>query len=146
MGGPNGQKFTEFTERDAERGEEAQEASGGMQFDMSTTSQHEQVQATVVRDSVRRTVRGSLLLASVMWFVVFVSTFFADEAAARRVGWSPVPVSWQSSSVWPHAIAVATEDGSTFPIAFIADQFHVYRVTIEDGNTIEVTCDLNGGA
>merc|ERR1712217_965926 len=59
-------------------------------------------------------------------------------------------VSWQSSDSvrWPHAIAVGIEDGSTGPrhIAFIADQFHVSRVTIEDGITAEVTCDLNGRA
>jgi len=139
--GPNGQKFTESTERDEEQGEGAQEMSEHMQFDMSTTTPQEEAQATAVRDSVRKSVRASLLLASFMWFFVVLSTFsvfFDQDQESVAEDLETVSLQWSSRSVWPHAIAVAGDK------AFIADKYRVFRVPITGGAPQEVLCQFTG--
>jgi hypothetical protein len=135
--GPNGQNFTASVENDAEHG---REPHGQMQFDMSTTSPEEEAQATAVRDSVRRSVRASLLLASIMWFFVFLSTFtvFSEQESVAK-DLQTVPLNWRSKLVWPHAIAVAGD------VAYIADKYRVYQVNaVAGGEPQEVSCPLSG--
>merc|ERR1712217_79260 len=136
--GPNGQQFRESEDKDVEHGEEA---GDNMQLDMSTTTSQEEAQATAVRDSVRRSVRASLLFTSLMWFLVFLSTFsvfFGHGSVAENV--QEVSLSWPTKSVWPHAIAAARDED-----VFIADKYRVYRVSLSDGNAREMeACQFTG--
>lgn len=137
--GPNGQKFTEFSQMDEELGQCTQSASEKGDLDLSTTNPQEQAEATAVRDSVRRSVRASLLLASVIWFFVFVSSFSPLLELERHVeNVEEVPLQWTSRSVFPHAIAVAGED------AFVADKYRVFRVPVLGGTPQEVPCNFTG--
>jgi hypothetical protein len=148
--GPNGQEFTDCSEKDLEKGGcgAGHDHHGRDIYDLGAIPpqerQKEEKQAKAVMDSVRRSVRGSLLLASAAWFVLFLDNV-VDAVDILRGGvpmaadLEDIPVTWPSGSVFPHAFVYAGNE------AFAANKFRVFRITFANGKaTAEaVPCALD---
>jgi hypothetical protein len=145
--GTNGQQFTDFAGKD--KGQvKSQDIESGVDvrapMDLSHITPQEEAQAAEIRESVRRSVRGSLILASAAWFCLFLA-YLVDAVQLFRVAptatdLTEIPVTWPSSSVYPHAFVYAGSE------AFAANKFRVFRITFSEGkaHAQAIACPLDG--
>jgi hypothetical protein len=126
--GPNGQQFAVYSHArsDLEVGQKVQRASDEFDLQGVTCPEHE-ARAAAVRDGARRAVRGSMLLASLVWFCVFLADL--RDSVRRPVAMNinaavlqEVPLTWDSDTVYPHAFVYAGG------VAFAANEYQVFRI------------------
>jgi hypothetical protein len=134
--GPNGQRFTEYSNEPVRKAGEDPEQS---LIDMAT-SPEEEARATEVRRSVRKAVRVLLVASAIIWFF-FVLGFLPDVVRFYRseplaTGLDEVPVTWPSNTIYPTALAVAGNK------AFAANKYQVFEFPLNGGEASQVQCKL----
>lgn len=137
INGPAGQEFSDLESGEATHASCYTRTLLDVRGKQAT--EEEEKKANEVRDRVRRAVRHSLFVASVMWFVVFLTSFadlFRQETPRAAV--EPVTLTWASKSFWPHSMAVAGG------VTFIADEYQIFRVPVGGDTPQEESCTFTG--